>query len=209
MIAAAARARIGSPHRHRRTMGLAAGTRLGPYDVLSLIGSGGHGRGLSRARHPAASRRRDQGAARGSGPRPRPARPLQARSPACWRRSTIRTSRRFTVWKRSAGDAARWSWSWWRVQHSRIASLEARIPLDEALPIAKQIAEALEVGPRAGNRPSRPQAGQHQGPGGRHGEGARLRPRQGPRAGNGSRGPRAGRPRQFADRIAEPSRRRR
>jgi serine/threonine-protein kinase len=37
------------------------------------------------------------------------------------------------------------------------------IPLAEALPIARQIAEALEGRPRSGHRPSRSEAGQYQG----------------------------------------------
>ena len=49
------------------------------------------------------------------------------------------------------------------------------IPIDEALPIAKQIAEALEARARAGHHSSRPEARQHQGADGRHGEGAGLR----------------------------------
>ena len=53
------------------------------------------------------------------------------------------------------------------------------IPLDEALPIAKQIAEALEAAHEQGHHPSRSEAREHQGPARRHGEGARLRPGQG------------------------------
>jgi serine/threonine protein kinase len=53
------------------------------------------------------------------------------------------------------------------------------IPIEEALPIAKQVAEALDAGARARYRPSRSQARQHQGPRGRDREGARLRPREG------------------------------
>jgi serine/threonine protein kinase len=49
------------------------------------------------------------------------------------------------------------------------------IPFDEALPIARQIAEALEAAHEQGIIPPRPQARQHQGPSGRNSEGARLR----------------------------------
>jgi len=35
------------------------------------------------------------------------------------------------------------------------------LPLDEALPIARQIAEALDAGARAGDHPSRSQAREH------------------------------------------------
>ena len=40
---------------------------------------------------------------------------------------------------------------------------QGAIPLDEALPIAKQIAEALEAAHEQGHRPSRSQAREHQG----------------------------------------------
>ena len=52
------------------------------------------------------------------------------------------------------------------------------IPIDEALPIAKQIAEALEARARAGRDSSRSEAGQHQSSSRRDGEGARRRSRQ-------------------------------
>ena len=48
------------------------------------------------------------------------------------------------------------------------------IPLDEALPIAKQIAEALEAA-RGGGDPSGPEAREYQGARGRDRQGARLR----------------------------------
>ena len=59
-------------------------------------------------------------------------------------RSTIRTSRTSTA-SRSRTARVRSSWNWSRVRRSRIASRNGPIPLDEALPIAKQIAEALEA----------------------------------------------------------------
>ena len=40
---------------------------------------------------------------------------------------------------------APWSWSWSRARRWRIASRKARPPLDEALAIARQIAEALDA----------------------------------------------------------------
>ena len=59
------------------------------------------------------------------------------------------------------------------------------IPLDEALPIARQIAEALDrrgaSGPRAGDHPPRSETGQCEGQGRRHGEGAGLRAGKGAR----------------------------
>ena len=46
------------------------------------------------------------------------------------------------------------------------------IPLDEALPVARQIAEALEAAHDAGHHPSRSQAREHQIAGGRQRQGA-------------------------------------
>ena len=57
------------------------------------------------------------------------------------------------------------------------------IPLDEALPIAKQICRSPRSGPRAGCYPPRSEAGQRQGQGGRPGEGAGLRAGEGVSAG--------------------------
>ena len=39
----------------------------------------------------------------------------------------------------------RWSWSWSKAPRSPIGSHEGRIPIDETLSIARQIAEALEA----------------------------------------------------------------
>jgi serine/threonine protein kinase len=51
------------------------------------------------------------------------------------------------------------------------------MPVDEALVIAKQIAEALDAAHEQG--PSRSEAREHQGAEGRHPEGARLRAGEG------------------------------
>ena len=53
------------------------------------------------------------------------------------------------------------------------------IPLDEALPIAQADRGRARGRARAGDRPSRSEAGEHQGARRRHGEGAGLRPREG------------------------------
>ena len=63
------------------------------------------------------------------------------------------------------------------------------IPLDEALPIARQIAEALEAAHEQRHHPSRSQARQHQGPRGRHRQGAGLRAGEGDRPVDGRPGP--------------------
>ena len=62
-----------------------------------------------------------------------------------------------------------------------LSALIARgpLPLAEALPIARQIADALEAAHEQRHHPSRSQAGEHQGHARRHGQGARLRARQG------------------------------
>ena len=58
---------------------------------------------------------------------------------------------------------------------------QGAIPLDEALEIARQIADGARSRARQGHRPPRSQAGQHQDHAGRHGQAARLRPGQGRR----------------------------
>ena len=62
------------------------------------------------------------------------------------------------------------------------------IPVDEALEIARQIAEALEEAHEQGHRAPRPQARERQADAGRQGEGARLRPREGVGERRGGRG---------------------
>ena len=56
---------------------------------------------------------------------------------------------------------------------------EGPIPLDEALAIARQIADALEAAHEPGHHPSRSQTGQHQSPSRRTREGAGFRVSQG------------------------------
>ncbi len=56
-----------------------------------------------------------------------------------------------------------------------------RMPLDEALADRAADRRGARSGARAGHHPSRSEARQHQGDAGRHGEGPRLRPRQGAR----------------------------
>ena len=60
---------------------LLAGSRLAQYEIVSAIGSGGHGRGLSRARHPARPRRRAQGDGAAHRVRSGDAPPLRDRGP--------------------------------------------------------------------------------------------------------------------------------
>ena len=73
---------------------------------------------------------------------------------------------------------------------SAIASRAARCRSPRPLPIARQIAEALEAAHEHGHRPSRSEARERQGRARRHREGARLRSRQG--AGSPSKARRVG-----------------
>ena len=100
-------------------------------------------------------------------------RPRLAQPPEHRRRSTAsRTSER----RRALVHGAR------RGRGPRRAARSAgAIPLDEALAIARQIADGARGGAREGDRPPRPQAREHQADAGRQGEGPRLRPRQGAR----------------------------
>ena len=51
--------------------------------------------------------------------------------------------------------------SWSKGDARRSGSPHGPLPLDEALPIARQIAEALEAAHETGHHPSRSEAGQH------------------------------------------------
>ena len=138
-----------------------------------------HGRGVSRpryARSAATSRSRFSHSAEPAlAPR---ARRLGSRVSGgkrrCWPPSTIRTSRRSTA-SRKPTASTRSSSSWSRGRRWRIASRPGPIPLEEVVAIARQIADRPGGGARAGHRPSRSEAGEHQAATGRHGEAARLR----------------------------------
>ena len=136
------------------------------------------GRGLSRARHEARPRRRDQGAARATSRAiPSGWRGSNAKR-ACSRRSTIRTSARFTASKRRTASARSCS-NWSRARRWPSGSRAGPVPLDEALAIAAADRRCARGGAREGHRPPRSEAGEHQDHAGRRGEGARLRARQG------------------------------
>ena len=66
----------------------------------------------------------------------------EARSPGLAEPSQYRAHLRP---RRSADGPTRWSWSWSRGRRSPTGSRRGPFPFDEALPIARQIAEALEA----------------------------------------------------------------
>ena len=61
-------------------------------------------------------------------------------------------------------------------------------PVADALPIARQIADALEAAHEQRHHPSRPEAGEREGAARRHGQGAGLRPGESARSGADSSG---------------------
>ena len=124
-------------------------TRFGPYEILDLIGSRRHGRGLSRPRHAPRPDRRDQGPGRrrratstGAGAASSARR---APSPA----SAIRTSAPSTTSAtRTASTTSSWSTCRARPWRSRLDRRALR--LDHALQYAVEIASALAEAHRAG-----------------------------------------------------------
>ena len=125
-------------------MSLGLGARIGPYEVTALLGEGGMGK-VWRAHH--TGLKRDDALkvlpeAFASDPERLARFEREAQVLASLNHPNIahdlRPGSDRTACRRS-------SWSWSRGRRSPIASRRARIPLDEALPIARQIAEALEA----------------------------------------------------------------
>ena len=151
----------------------------------SLPAPGAHrygrdGRGLLRPRYEAEPPRRDQAPApRGGGGsgspgtvQPRSADPGVAQSSA--HRADLRPRRR--RWRPGPGDGAG------RRSDARRSHRERGDP-DRRGAVDRQADRGgSRSGARARDHPSGPEAREHQGPRGRHGEGAGLRPREGPRS---------------------------
>ena len=121
------------------------GRQVGAYQIVSHLGTGGMGE-VYRARDTKLGR----DVAMKVLPEllaldHRPARALQARSDRCSPRSIIRTSARSTALEEAMGVTARSCSSWSRARRSPTALRTGRFPSHEALPIARQIAEALEA----------------------------------------------------------------
>ena len=127
---------------------LAAGRRLGPYEIVAALGAGGMGE---------VYRARDTRLKRDVAIKVLPSRSLTIPSASrdssgrhrSWPPSIIRTSAPFTASKNLA-VSVRWCWSWSKAKTSRSGSRVGPIPIDEALPIARQIAEALEAAHKKG-----------------------------------------------------------
>ena len=142
-------------------MPLAIGERLGPYEIIEPIGAGGMGE-VYKARDTRLDR---IVAIKISNERFTERFEQEARAVAALNHPNICTLHdvgpNYLVMEYIEGE-----------------SPKGPMPLDEALRIARQIADALEAAHETGHHASRPEARQHQDQARRHGEGARLRTRQ-------------------------------
>ena len=140
---------------------LTAGLRVGPYEIVAPLGAGGMGE-VYRARD--TKLERDVAIKvlpeRFAGDPDRLARfKREAQLLAALNHPNIaRDLRPRGVERRRR----RWCWSWSKGRRSQTASHSGRFRCDEALAIARQIAEALEAAHEQGHHPPRSQAGEHQ-----------------------------------------------
>ena len=146
-------------------MPLSTGTRLGPYELQSLVGVGGMGKvPVDGCRAP--PRRRNQSPVPAlSGDPDRLARfPREAQTLAALSHPNIAHIYGLVEAPVEGGAQVHALVMEW-VDGEEIAQRLARGPIavEEALAIARQIADALEAAHETGDHPSRPQAGQHQG----------------------------------------------
>ncbi len=124
-------------------MTLSRGMRLGPYEIAGSLGAGGMGRCIGRPTPTSDARSPSRSCPKRSRTI-RSASPDSSARPRLLAASIIRTSRRSTGSRRATHDRARHGAGRGR-RRWPTASRRAAIPIDEALPIARQIADALEA----------------------------------------------------------------
>ena len=133
--------------------------QIGHYAISSKLGAGGWARCICARDTQAGSPCRAEGAAGRSRLRNRIVLPGSSAKPSCSPLSITPPSPRCMDSRRLAVAI---SWSWSCVEGKTLAERIARgpIPVEEALRIALQIAEALEAAHAKGRHPPRSQAGE-------------------------------------------------
>src|SRR2546422_118594 len=142
-------------------MSLSTGARLGPYEILALIGAGGMGE-VYKARDTRLDR---VVAVKLCAEQFNERFEREARAVAALNHPNICTLH-------DVGP------NYLVMEYIEGPTLAGPIPLADALPIARQIAEALEAAHEKGHHPPRSETSQYQTHRRRQGEGARLRTRQ-------------------------------
>ena len=162
----------------RNSMSLAAGSRLGPYEILSALGAGGMGE-VYRARDTKLeSRRRDQGPAR----RRSPAIPIASRASSAKRRSLASLNHpniAHIYGLEDSGGVHALVMELVEGEDLVAAHRARRDPARRGAADREADRRGARSRARAGDHPSRSEAREHQGARRRHGEGARLRPGEG------------------------------
>jgi hypothetical protein len=150
-------------------MSLVTGSRVGPYEIVAPLGAGGMGECCTARTTPKLGR----DVAIKILPTRWPANPerrgrfeREARTPGGAESSHIAQIYGFEETRRRRARRpapARSSWSSSTAQRLPSASNNSAVcRLDEAVAIARQIADALEAAPRSGHHPPRSQAREHQ-----------------------------------------------